>query len=49
MKVLICIVLCASIEAQVPFSRILHADAEPGNWLTYSGDLGVSAIRLSRR
>jgi alcohol dehydrogenase (cytochrome c) len=40
MKVLICIALCASLEAQVPFNRILHADAEPGNWLTYSGDLG---------
>jgi alcohol dehydrogenase (cytochrome c) len=40
MKALISIVLCASLEAQVPSGRILHADAEPGNWLTYSGDLG---------
>jgi len=23
-------------NAQVPFDRILHADKEPGNWLTYS-------------
>ena len=28
-------VLCA----QVPFERILHADLEPQNWLTYSGNL----------
>lgn len=40
MTALIFIVVCASLEAQVPFGRILHADAEPGNWLTYSGDLG---------
>ena len=25
--------------AQVPFDRILHADREPRNWLTYSGNL----------
>jgi alcohol dehydrogenase (cytochrome c) len=24
--------------AQLPYERILHADREPGNWLTYSGD-----------
>ena len=26
-------------SAQVPFERILHADREPQNWLTYSGNL----------
>jgi len=30
----------ASIAAaQVPFDRILHAESEPQNWLTYSGNL----------
>ncbi len=29
----------AVIDAQVSFDRILHADQEPGNWLTYSGSL----------
>jgi len=28
---------CASLPAQVSFDRILHADREPQNWLTYSG------------
>jgi alcohol dehydrogenase (cytochrome c) len=27
----------ASLEAQVTFDRILHADREPQNWLSYSG------------
>ena len=27
------------LSAQVPFQRILHADLEPQNWLTYSGNL----------
>src|ERR1700761_1092366 len=40
MKRLICIALCSCLEAQVPFDRLLHADTEPGNWLTYSRDLG---------
>src|SRR5215471_14863954 len=28
-----------SLQAQVTFDRILHADREPQNWLTYSGNL----------
>jgi alcohol dehydrogenase (cytochrome c) len=32
--------LSASLSAQVPFERIVQADREPGNWLTYSRDLG---------
>ena len=28
-----------ALAAQVPFERILHADHEPQNWLTYSGNL----------
>jgi len=24
--------------AQVPYQRLLHAAADPGQWLTYSGD-----------
>ena len=27
----------AAVEAQVPFERLLRADREPQNWLTYSG------------
>jgi alcohol dehydrogenase (cytochrome c) len=27
----------AVLAAQVPYERILHADSEPGNWLTYAG------------
>ena len=29
----------ASLSAQVTFERILHADREPQNWLTYSGTM----------
>jgi len=29
---------CVSAFAQVPYDRIVHADKEPGNWLTYSGN-----------
>ena len=29
--------MCWSASAQVTFDRILHADQEPRNWLTYSG------------
>jgi alcohol dehydrogenase (cytochrome c) len=32
-------VLSAAAAAQVPFERIVNADKEPGNWLTYSRDL----------
>jgi alcohol dehydrogenase (cytochrome c) len=39
MKWLIWAALCSCLKAQVPFDRILHADSEPGNWLTYSRDL----------
>src|SRR5215469_1973134 len=30
---------CSAAFAQIPFERILNADKEPGNWLTYSRDL----------
>ena len=30
---------CACASAQVTFDRILHADREPQNWLTYSGTM----------
>ena len=29
--------MSAAVFPQVPYERILHADREPGNWLTYSG------------
>src|SRR5205823_12399515 len=28
-----------SLQAQVTFDRLLHADREPQNWLTYSGNV----------
>jgi alcohol dehydrogenase (cytochrome c) len=34
-----------SLQAQVTFDRLLHADREPQNWLTYSGN--VSGQRYS--
>src|SRR5580692_6658076 len=39
MLVRILLVMCAAgaLDAQVTFDRILHADKEPQNWLTYSG------------
>jgi alcohol dehydrogenase (cytochrome c) len=30
--------LCSTLFAQAPFERIINADKEPGNWLTYSRD-----------
>ena len=37
-----CVLLCAGgfagVAAQVPFERLVNADAEPDNWLTYSGN-----------
>src|SRR5215510_9484413 len=36
----IVLVAGAAVSAQeVTFDRLLHADREPQNWLTYSGDL----------
>lgn len=33
-----CVLLCGSLSAQqVSFDRILHADREPQNWISYSG------------
>src|SRR5690242_2996628 len=31
------VLLAGCMPAQVTFDRILHADREPQNWLTYSG------------
>ena len=40
MKVIALFLLfCSSTFAQVPFDRIVNADREPGNWLSYSRDL----------
>src|SRR6185295_10352095 len=33
---LMCAILAASLQAQVSFDRVLHADREPQNWLSYS-------------
>ena len=46
MKILIGMVLALFVvRAQVTFERIRHAEREPENWLTYSGD--YSAHRYS--
>jgi alcohol dehydrogenase (cytochrome c) len=38
MKVLLLLLSAVQVSlGQVPFERILHAESEPGNWLTYSG------------
>jgi alcohol dehydrogenase (cytochrome c) len=36
--VLLAICICPQTFAQVPYQRIVKADSEPGNWLTYSGN-----------
>ena len=36
---LILLLATASLQAQVSFDRLLRADREPQNWLTYSGTL----------
>ena len=36
---LLVLCLAGALEAQVSFDRILHADREPQNWLTYSGSV----------
>ncbi len=33
------VLLAASLSAQVSFDRLLNADKEPNNWLTYSGTM----------
>src|SRR5919107_3903958 len=38
MKSLPFLLLCAPLCAEVSYDRILHAQKEPGNWLTYSGN-----------
>ena len=37
---------CA-LHAQVTYDRILHADREPENWLTYSGGYASNRYSLS--
>ena len=37
--------LTGSLQAQVTYERLLHADKEPQNWLTYSG--GYASNRYS--
>ncbi len=38
-RLLFLLMACSSFRAQVPFQRIVNADQEPGNWLTYSRNL----------
>src|ERR1044071_10217056 len=33
------VIASVSLQAQVTFDRLLHADREPQNWLTYSGSV----------
>src|SRR5450755_2639761 len=36
-RLALCLAISASLSGQVTYERILHANTEPGNWLTYSG------------
>src|SRR6202158_1210407 len=38
-RLFLLIVIAGSLSAQVSFERILNADKEPQNWLTYSGTM----------
>ena len=38
-RLFLLIVIAGSLSAQVSFDRILNADKEPQNWLTYSGTM----------
>src|ERR1700681_1581318 len=38
LPILLALLASVSLGAQVPSDRLLHADREPQNWLTYSGD-----------
>jgi len=38
MKIAVLLFTCLSAAGQVSFDRILHAEKEPDNWLTYSGN-----------
>ena len=40
------LVAAAPVGAQVSFERVLHADREPENWLTYSGTLNAQHYSL---
>ena len=45
-RLLLSVALAAGLlPAQVTYDRLLHADKEPQNWLTYSG--GYAGIRFS--
>ena len=39
-------VMATSVVAQVPYERILDAESEPENWLTYSGSYGAQRYSL---
>ncbi len=38
LPLIICLLLSAFADAQVPYQRIANAEREPGAWLTYSGN-----------
>src|SRR5258708_1122221 len=46
MKIRALFLLPAVLSAQVSFDRLLHTDAEPHNWLTYSGSLSGQRYSL---
>jgi len=43
---LIFALLTGSLQAQVTYERLRHADKEPQNWLTYSGDYASNRYSL---
>ena len=40
--------LVASVGAQVPYQRLLKAESDPQNWLTYAGSLQVASLLGAR-
>jgi hypothetical protein len=45
---LLVVLMCAlggTLSAQVTYDRILHADREPQNWLTYGGHRASATVR----
>src|SRR5712692_2980473 len=39
MRAVLCLTVASSLWGQVTFNRILNANKEPRNWLTYSGSV----------
>ena len=45
MKIAVAVFAAGALFAQVSFDRIVTAEKDPGNWLTYSGNSLGTAFR----